>query len=298
MGSVANKIAKKIMSARKSNVIGLADWAKGKQFALECGFNEKGEFHEKFIGLQPCHLIYTVTQNFSSVISDTICEFKEAKGYVKIVSDAVDEYLPGGPPMSPLTTSYFTMWSMFDVQFGSSRETMGNCIIRISSEFDCPDWLLDSVERMQQSRMGFYVHCGFEDDEVVLREVGTQETLSCHVPSGYIGCEGQIWFVRVLPPFDDICHQHIVFNTPYVIRNYPESAFVDYLEREFARMNNAKRRLAAEDTRGYLMKYGPTPNHWNEYIFLAYSNHEFDVIFLKGIPDILKSLPHHARAYQ
>ena len=58
---------------------------------------------------------------------------------------------PSGPPMSPLTVSDFTMWALFDVRFGSSRETMGSCILRIAPEFNCPSWLTDTVERMQQS---------------------------------------------------------------------------------------------------------------------------------------------------
>ena len=45
------------------------------------------------------------------------------------------------------------------------------------------------------------------------------------------------------------------------------------------------------------MKYGPDPNHWNEYIFCAYSGHKDEVIFLTGIPDIRESLP-HASAYR
>ena len=55
----------------------------------------------------------------------------------------------------------------------------------------------------------------------------------------HCGSEGQIWFVRVLPPPHPLCRHHVVFNTPYVIRDYPERAHV-----------------------GDLMKYGPDPNHW------------------------------------
>ena len=29
--------------------------------------------------------------------------------------------MPSGLPMSPLTASYFTMWTLFDVRFGSSQ---------------------------------------------------------------------------------------------------------------------------------------------------------------------------------
>ena len=122
-------------------------------------------------------------------------------------------------------------------------------------------------------------------------EVGTREIVSCTVPAGYIGSEGQIWFVRVLPPPNRLCRQHIVFNTPYVIRDYPERAFVDYLERELARVKE-KTPSGTDDAHGVLMKYGPDPNHWNEYIFCAFSGDQHEAIFLTGIPDIRQSLPH------
>ena len=42
----------------------------------------------------------------------------------------------------------------------------------------------------------------------------------------------------------------------------------------------------------HLMKYGPEPNHWNEYILCAYTGDRKEAIFLTGIPDIRESLPH------
>ena len=292
MGSVADKIANKILSSRGSKVVDLASWREGRKMALEAGFGDEGPVPGKFADHDPCHSLYLVGQNVASLMAESISGMREAKGYVRIVGDAEDEYLPGGPPMSPLTISYFTMWALFDVRFGSSRETMGGCILRIAPEFDCPSWLMDTVERMQQSRMGFFVHCGSEGDGVLLREVGTREIVSCTVPAGYIGSEGEIWFVRVLPPPHPLCPRHIVFTTPYVIRDHSERAFVDYLERELARMRAKKKLPGTDDAHGHLMKYGPDPNHWNEYIHCAYSGHQHEAIFLTGIPDIRESLPH------
>ena len=54
----------------------------------------------------------------------------------------------------------------------------------------------------------------------------------------------------------------------------------------------AKKPPRTNDPRGHLMKYGPEPNHWNEFIFSAYSGHRHEAIFLTGIPDIRESLPH------
>ena len=291
MGSVADKMAKKILSSRGSKVVDLASWREGRKMALESGFGGECPIPGKFADLDPCHAIYALAENVASLMAESLSGMREAKGYVRIAGGAEDEYLPSGPPMSPLTVSYFTMWAMFDVRFGSSRETMGSCILRIAPEFDCPSWLVDTVGLMQQSRMGFYVHCGSEGDRVLLREVGTREIVSCAVPAGYAGREGQIWFVRVLPPPHPLCRRHIVFTTPYVIRDYPELAFVDYLERELARMKTKKPR-GTDDALGHLMKYGPDPNHWNEYIHCGYTGHQHEAIFLTGIPDIRQSLPH------
>ena len=296
MGSVADKIAKKVVSSRGSKVVDLASWREGRKMALEAGLGDEGPIPAKFAGLEPCHGIYALAENVASLMAESISGMREAKGYVRIVSDAEDEYMPSGPPMSPLTVSYFSMWALFDVRFGSSRETMGSCILRIAPEFDCPSWLTDTVERMQQSRMGFFVHCGSDDEGVLLREVGTREIVSCAVPAGYAGSEGQIWFVRVLPPPHPLCRHHVVFNTPYVIRDYPERVYVDYLERELARMK-AKSPGGTDDSLSHLMKYGPDPNHWNEYIHCAYSGHRHEAIFLTGVPDIRQSLP-HAPAYR
>ena len=289
MGSVANKIAKKITTSGKSKVVKLASWREGRKMVLEARVTD--DAINRFQGYDPCHAVYIFAQNVSSCMAESISVMREAKGYYRIVGDAEDEYLPGGPPLSPLTGSYFTMWAMFDVQFGSSRETMGSCILRIFPEFDCPSWLMETVEQMQQSRMGFYVHCGHEGEGVLLREVGTREIISCTVPTGYTGFKGQIWFVRVLPPTNRLCRRHIVINTPYVIRDYPERAFVAYLERELGRMMRMKP-PRTDNAHGHLMKFGPDPNHWNEYILCAYSGHQYDAIFLTGIPDIPQSLPH------
>lgn len=292
MGYVADKIAQRFLSPRNSKVVDLASWREGKKMAFEAGLSDDGQALEKYEKYDPCHAVYIIAQNIASILAEFISEMREAEGYVKIAGDAEDEYLPSGPPMSPLTVSYFTMWAMFDVEFGSSRETIGRCILRMAAELDCPPWLIDAIERMQQSRMGFYVHCGSVGEDVLLREVGTRELVSCLVPAGYVGRVGQIWFARVLSPPDSRCQHHIVFTTPYVIRGYSERDFVAYLERELARMKAKRKRPWADDAHEHLMKYGPDPNHWNEYIFCAYSNYQYEAIFLSGIPDIRESLPH------
>ncbi len=150
---------------------------------------------------------------------------------------------------------------------------------------------LDIIGSMQLSRMGFYVHCGRDGALIRLREVGTRETSTCHVPPGFAARPGQIWFVRLLPPANSLFNHHVVFITPYVIESSTEQAFVDYLQRELAWME-ANKPLKTEDRHDHLLKFGPDPNHWNEYIFCAYAGFRHEAVFLTGIPDIRESLPH------
>lgn len=42
----------------------------------------------------------------------------------------------------------------------------------------------------------------------------------------------------------------------------------------------------------HVLKYGPVPNFWNEYVFLSYHHFQRDVVFLAGLPDVKGSLPH------
>ncbi|MFU8806004.1 MAG: hypothetical protein ACNA8W_19490, partial [Bradymonadaceae bacterium] len=40
------------------------------------------------------------------------------------------------------------------------------------------------------------------------------------------------------------------------------------------------------------MKFGPTRDYWTEFVFEAYWDHQKEVIFLKGLPDVEESRPH------
>ena len=111
------------------------------------------------------------------------------------------------------------------------------------------------------------------------------------MPSGYAGHPGELWFIRLLPPANALFNYHIVFNTPYILVDVTERMFADYLAREVGRMGS--RNLPGKlEASAYIMKHGPTPNHWNEYIFCAYTGHQHNAVFLTGIPDIKESLPH------
>jgi hypothetical protein len=175
MGATADKIAGKIASQLKSAVVNLSSVREVRQIFAEARLDADGLSKLLSKGHDPCHAVYIFAQNFASVLSEQLSEMKETRQFVKIVDEAEDEYLPGGPPLSPLTVSYFTMWALFDVLFGQSHETIGTCILRIGQMIEMPPWLLDVIGLMQRSTMGVHVHCGCEGRLVRLRALGSQE---------------------------------------------------------------------------------------------------------------------------
>ncbi|WP_247886779.1 plasmid pRiA4b ORF-3 family protein [Azospirillum sp. SYSU D00513] len=290
MGSVADKIARKVATQIRSNVIDLCEFRAGRELAHEAGL-DGSRFRELIEqGYDPAFAFYAQGLRLVSLFAEAISAMPEAKGYVKALVKAENEYMPEGPPISPLTASHFNMWAFFDLQFGSSRETIGTCILRVTETVGMPAWIAGIVRPMQDSRMGFYLHMGLDGPLVLLKDIVTQDILRCHSATGYVGERGQLWYTRLLPPpVLDIGH-HVVITTPYVVLDGTEQRFLDYIGREVARMAASGGRKAADAET--LLKHGPTINYWNEYIFQAYSNHRSDAIFLAGVPDLRESLPH------
>ncbi|MBA4366372.1 MAG: hypothetical protein C0403_01895 [Desulfobacterium sp.] len=253
---------------------------------------------EKLSGYDPLHAIYIYAQNKMSVFVELLAQIPEMAKIVNPYIDSQDEYMPSGPPMSPLTASYFFCWGCFDSWAGISRETFGTVAINLCTMLDVDTHLIKVFQAMQDSRMGFYVHEGFSGNKVFLREIVTQKKHIVIVPSGYLGEDGQVWFVRILPePFPELGFGHsVVFTTPYVILENDnssvafsnENSWILYFERNLKKTGKKDKSTAYE----FLMKYGLNKNYWNEYIFQGYINHLNEVIYLTGYPDIPLSMPH------
>jgi hypothetical protein len=190
--------------------------------------------------------------------------------------------------MSPLTASYFTSWAFFDAAVGAERETIGTCILALLREIDDDPDYLRAVGKMQDSRMGLYVQEGRIGDVTVLRELLTQAVVRCVVPSGHPGSQGELWYVRILPPPLDTDEVSVAFTTPYVIVRPGLEDWLAYLRRTLPRTGESDERRAYET----LMKYGLDPNYWNEYVFEAYAGHRGEAVFLAGLPDVAESRPH------
>ncbi len=240
------------------------------------------------MGFDPVHAAYVSVQNLVSFFAESVSTFDEFEPYYEIAGAAQEEYMPSGPPMSPLTGSYFTTWAFFDCRFGPDHETIGTCLFDVSEQLDMDAGTVEIIRRFQESLMGIYAHCGTVDSKCVLRELVTKREFTCHVASDYEGQEGELWYVRLCPPLFDLVEYHVVFTTPYVLLDATETDWAAYLNKSLleARDSDASSDLHA------LLKFGKSVNGWNEFVFQAFHHSQGNAIFLAGLPDVKGSLPH------
>ena len=243
-------------------------------------------------GHDPLHAAYIAAQNFTSFFAEAVSQFSEFAPYCKIVGPAEEEYMPGGPPMSPLTRSYFTTWAFFDVRFGPDRETIGTCLLDVADLLGMDPFMAETIRQFQNSRMGIYEHFGVEDGRCCLRELVTDQEFRCHNSSGYRGKPAELWYVRLCSPILDLADYHVAVTTPYILIGTTKEDWTAYLKKNLMGSDDTKKALHE------FMKFGKAANSrkpnesWSEFIFQAYHHHQSDAIFLAGLPDVKGSRPH------
>lgn len=283
---IADKLVKKMSRYMKGRVVDLQAMTTGRKHAEK--LQETVATREGLADLHPAHAIYVYAQNQTSVMSEQLTALQEMDRFVNLISKAEEEYMPGGPPMSPLTTSFFTNWAFFDACVGLGEETIASITMTVGAAFGMHEELVRVIGLMQDSRMAVYAHEGTDKDRIVLRELVTNKVCKAICPSGYRGERGELWYVRVLPPPAPGFEEHVVFTTPYLLIEPGEREWLAYFQRTLPDALNEDRIAAYERH----MKFGPARDYWTEFVFQAYVNHRSDVIFLTGLPDIPESLPH------
>jgi hypothetical protein len=283
---IADKLVKKMTQYTKGKVVDLQMLMAGRRNAEE--LQKTVATRAELAELHPGHGLYVHAQNQISVMSEQLMVLKEMGRFSELIAKAEEEYMPIGPPMSPLTTSFFTCWALFDACVGLGEETIATTTMAVGSAFGMHDELLRIIGLMQDSRMAVYAHEGSDKNRVVLRELVTNRVCKAICPSGYLGQRGELWYARVLPPPIPELKVHVVLTTPYLLIDPGEREWLSYFRRTLPDAPTREPSAAYE----HHMKFGPARDYWSEFVFEAYVNHRSDVIFLKGLPDMPESRPH------
>ncbi len=280
MGRIAQNLTKTFLREVRKTKRAAKGFTDGLPFDLPTVEELAKELHD------PQHVLYVAAQQFASAFAESVSGLPEFAEYAAIVGKAEDEYLPDGPPMSPLTRSFFTTWAFFDVRFGADHESVGSCLVDLLRAMNGPEVMIGTLEKLSTSRMGVYEHAGMAGPHVRLRELLSGDEFACHSTSGYHGRTGELWYVRLCPPVTESFGYHIVLTTPYVLIGSSQEDWTAFLNRSL--LDAADKRRGLPD----LLKYGTDGVNWCEFVFQAYHHHQYDAIFLTGLPDVAGSLPH------
>lgn len=283
-GPIATRLVSALRTVKGAQVVDLRAFRVGTARAAE--LQKSVTKREDLADFHPAHALYVYVQNQVSVLAEQLTALPETAKLADRIEAAQDEYMPGGPPMSPLTTSYFTCWAFFDAAVGPRRETLGTCVLTVGKVLGMDPGFLALVQIMQDSCMRVYVHEGLNADGTTkLRDLASGARVPCMVPSGWRGARGEVWLARILPPPVGAVEVSVVFTTPYVLRGASEQDWAAYLDRALgAATGDANKTVAA-------LKYGID---WSEYIFAGYAGYVTEAIFLEGLPDVPALLPHYS----
>ncbi len=286
MASISNKLKKKFSSNRKSKVISFADVQEEQLQVEEILHSIKTP--DKLKDMDPLHAVHVTMQNLMSVFAEHVSAEPELDEYYKKIGKLEDVMLPGYPPISPITTSFFTLWTFYDFGFGNPKETMGTLLLKVAKPLGFPDdWIL-ILKIQNNSHMGIYEHCGFDNSKIMLQDIITGNQFKCICPSGYSGNQGELWFVRLVKSPHSILDYVVAFTTPYVLQNHGKDEWLKFFARNRIKPNDS----SLERKYKAFMKEGNSLGYWHNYILDAYNGCKQDVIFLTGIPGRKETLPH------
>jgi len=289
MRSVSLKLYERFLAEKERKVLPFSELVETKK--MVSALRKTVRAPEDLKGYDPVHALYIHVQNMISLFAEQVSIFPEIKEYSRIVGKAEDVYIPDGPPISPLTRSYFTHWAFFDVTFGKDKETIGTCFLDSGKILGVDPYFLSLVSLAQKSRMGIYECIGDKHGLIELEELLTEKSYFCICPSGYSGRKGELWFVRIHPPPPSLLNYSVIMTTPYILIGHSKQEWVSFFERNSIYMKDSRLETELQT----FLKHGLSTNYWNEFIVEAYAGYRLEAIFLKGIPDLANTRPHAPR---
>lgn len=239
-------------------------------------------------GRDPMHALYTNTLNIMSVWTEGAEELPAFREAIDFIAQAQDLFMPGYPPMSPITNSYFMLWTHLDVPFGKDRETLGDCWTRIFESFDFHPIQREAAQNLSESRMGVYQVLRITGQQARLRELVTDIEIEAFLSSGpeerLAEC---LVYLRLVPPIEEIGGCHIAMTTPYVLLGHGLDEWMEYFQRQGIVPGAPGAPLRLHEH----LKFGNKPYYWSDFVFYAYFNHTPNAVLLHGLPDRPETQP-------
>ena len=229
---------------------------------------------------------YMAAVNTTTDFATQALEILELTPFNNQIFDIEEEYMPSYPPMSPVTKAFWANWVSLDAHDSFTGVTMGGLFAQYLQHTGSFDYLQKAMKPLNDSFCSFYEVTEVNDQGVKLWDIAGRQEFQCWNGSGYPGCEGEVWYVRLLPPFSEEAKRSVTMGTPYVFRDGDRRKWEQFFERQQRSLF-----VADQSLRDYL-KFGTSLGYWLEFVFQAFAGYTGNMILVTGVPDDPASLPH------
>lgn len=274
MKPVAQKVAKELQKHKQRKVVDLQAMKElREQFSSLPTFDEELDVASAHLMRRYQALMMVAQMLMSAHALDKL---------VAKVDAAQEAYMPGGPPMSPVTDSLFMTWMLCDVTVGAMGESLASIVADLVPVLGLPRPMQLEARACAESRLGLYRVDKHQGTHATLFDLVEQKSIAVRLVEEW-GAAGQLWLVRVNKNPDDMEPGLHVLTTPYVLLA-SEGDWQAYLGRV-----SPDRKL---DTLLAHFKRPKTAEFWLDYVMDGYAGVEDELICLEGVPDRPESLPH------
>lgn len=152
MGRIANRLRRVFKRVLEDKIVSFAGIQEGERKA---GSIESVEELIK-AGHDPIHAVYSHTTNLVGLFAEEATALPSLHSAFNFMEKAQDEYMPGYPPMSPVTVSFYTSWTLFDLVFGPDRESIADCMAALAGPLELDATSVEALTNLRKSRLGVY----------------------------------------------------------------------------------------------------------------------------------------------
>lgn len=229
-----------------------------------------------------------------------------------------EEFMPGGPPLSPVYDSYASQHILGQVPHGVAGETPYTVLARLTAGHARYEPLHRMARALAESHLDLYRVTEADGLSAELERSRGNGAIAVRLTGPFLRT-GDRMLARVIPFGAGL----FIGDSPYLLQA-TEAEWLDYISRssdhepypspvaddgarahpgpkltpkQRARLRQqqaAARQKAPDAAVVRLLKHGRSERYWLDYITDGYAGERRGIVYLAGVPDRPETLPHHA----
>lgn len=237
-------------------------------------------------------------------------------GLARFHDQVAEEYMPGGPPKSPVYDSFAMQFVLGSVRQGIANETPYSVLARLLERDPSRARFHSMAQTLADARFELYRVTSTGNHRADIEPVRGGRALTVRLTGPFLRV-GDFGLMRVLS-FDN---EHFIADSPYLLKA-SEQDWLDHLARivvqlqapgatsvsrkatklgskEQARRRQKDKAKAVrnepEEILKHYLHFGLSERYWFDYVMDAYAGERRGIVFLTGVPDRPELLPHSAQ---